>query len=446
MTLQEFSDQFDILYNNIMSNQAPGLDEYEKSVFLTKAQDEIIKAYFLPQNNKVQAGFDGDEKRQYDFSNLIRTATLLDINKYKERVSLLEKTDRRSKVFLFPKDYFLSVNEIIYDNITMYSVIPLQYREYQRLMLKPYALPMKKGVWRLFTDKKNCNSVNEYPSQIGWNSDGTPIKIGEDSNCNYTFTTSWADQKRNISLKILNSTIVNNLDSEFTADLLRLNQETPIIVSSKNILFLSSNTNGEYGNPVKMKVNTEWSDDSQTYNVSIFVMPYMQEFDDEEVIEAIKAGFRLLKDYIDKGNTASGDIVKAMEHLDGLEVAEVPSKYNNFNYNRDTQIGGYTLKTSVVQLPIAEVVGKFKGDITYQLRYVKKPIPIILRDLRDDSNSTLSIGGEWRATECELASEIHYEILQRAVELAKIAYQGDLSATLNGGLSATDKGNIPVNR
>lgn len=37
MTLQEFSDEFDVLYNNITSNQAPGLNEYEKSVFLTKA-------------------------------------------------------------------------------------------------------------------------------------------------------------------------------------------------------------------------------------------------------------------------------------------------------------------------------------------------------------------------------------------------------------------------
>jgi hypothetical protein len=37
MTTSEFSNQFDVLYNNITSNQAPGLDEYEKSVFLTKA-------------------------------------------------------------------------------------------------------------------------------------------------------------------------------------------------------------------------------------------------------------------------------------------------------------------------------------------------------------------------------------------------------------------------
>lgn len=42
MTLQELSVEFDILYNNISSNQAPGLSEYEKSVFLTHAQEAII--------------------------------------------------------------------------------------------------------------------------------------------------------------------------------------------------------------------------------------------------------------------------------------------------------------------------------------------------------------------------------------------------------------------
>lgn len=52
MTLQEFDNEFDVLYNNITSNQAPGLDAYEKSVFLTKAQDEILKAYFNPRTNK----------------------------------------------------------------------------------------------------------------------------------------------------------------------------------------------------------------------------------------------------------------------------------------------------------------------------------------------------------------------------------------------------------
>ena len=73
MTVQEFSNEFDVLYNSITSNQAPGLDEYEKSVFLTKAQDEIVKAYFNPKTNKVQEGFDGNERRQIDFSMIMRS-------------------------------------------------------------------------------------------------------------------------------------------------------------------------------------------------------------------------------------------------------------------------------------------------------------------------------------------------------------------------------------
>ena len=48
----EFSNEFDVLYNNIMSNAAPGLNEYEKSVFLTKGQEEIVKNYFNPKGNK----------------------------------------------------------------------------------------------------------------------------------------------------------------------------------------------------------------------------------------------------------------------------------------------------------------------------------------------------------------------------------------------------------
>lgn len=77
MTTQEFSNEFDVLYNNIMSNQAPGLDEYEKSVFLTKAQLEILKNYFNPKSkgNNTQDGFDGSAKRQIDFSMLTTVAT-----------------------------------------------------------------------------------------------------------------------------------------------------------------------------------------------------------------------------------------------------------------------------------------------------------------------------------------------------------------------------------
>ena len=75
MTTAEFSNQFDVLYNNVMSNQAPGLDEYEKSVFLTKAQNEIVLSYFNPKGNAYTEGFDGNERRQVDFSMLMKVHT-----------------------------------------------------------------------------------------------------------------------------------------------------------------------------------------------------------------------------------------------------------------------------------------------------------------------------------------------------------------------------------
>ena len=55
MTASEFEREFDILYNNIMSNAAPSIDSYEKSVFLTKAQDEIITALY-------EGTFEGSER------------------------------------------------------------------------------------------------------------------------------------------------------------------------------------------------------------------------------------------------------------------------------------------------------------------------------------------------------------------------------------------------
>lgn len=77
MSVEEMDNMFDVLYNNITSNQAPGLNAYEKSVFLTKGQDETLKNYFNPKSkgNNTQEGFDGSAKRQVDFSMLTTVAT-----------------------------------------------------------------------------------------------------------------------------------------------------------------------------------------------------------------------------------------------------------------------------------------------------------------------------------------------------------------------------------
>ena len=84
MTNEEFSNSLDTLLNsyNIQagfgegSNKQGGiaLDEYEKSVLLTQAQDIIVKSYFYKTLNQQGQGFDDSTRRQVDFSSLIKVA------------------------------------------------------------------------------------------------------------------------------------------------------------------------------------------------------------------------------------------------------------------------------------------------------------------------------------------------------------------------------------
>lgn len=149
MTNQEFSNEFDVLYNNIMSNQAPGLDEYEKSVFLTKAQSEILKNYFNPKGNKYQEGFDDSAKRQIDFSSLVRVAEPTIISSDSSYI----KMDDRSNLYTIPTDILFIVNEtakLTSGSSSRYlSIVPISFEEYNRLMSKPYKCPLKNQGWRL---------------------------------------------------------------------------------------------------------------------------------------------------------------------------------------------------------------------------------------------------------------------------------------------------------
>lgn len=205
MTISEFSNEFDVLYNNIMSNQAPGLDEYEKSVFLTKAQNEILKNYFNPKGNKYQEGFDGNRKRQVDFSNITKTASVLNLLE-KEASGVLTslkevgyatttiptdfaKYDDRGVVFKFPDDVFIPVNESILNlglDVTLgfsdpvdnsksetrpLPIVPIKYDTYDTIQKKPYRYPLKRQAWRLIHSEGTSSYIevilpSRYPNTM----------------------------------------------------------------------------------------------------------------------------------------------------------------------------------------------------------------------------------------------------------------------------------------
>ena len=170
MSPEELSNTFDVLYNNITSNQAPGLSEYEKSIFLTKGQDEVLKNYFNPKGNAKQEGYDNSTKRQVDFSALTVSTDITTFDN-----SLFDKRSN-SKSFAFPSDAMFVINEMTdvtrtrknapVTNATVTLVtIPIRYDEYSRLMSKPYKRPLKGQAWRLI----DYNTSNMADLVVGEN-------------------------------------------------------------------------------------------------------------------------------------------------------------------------------------------------------------------------------------------------------------------------------------
>ena len=168
----EMRNEFVILYNNVMSNQAPGLNDYEISVFLTKGQDETLKNYYNPKGNKYQEGSDDSPKRQIDFSNLIESSALsvFDTTSHLDYV----KIDPRSQVFVLPSH---TENNVKYEDVMFIqneyastssdatnmadyiSVLPISHTEYQRLMTKPYKWPVHGQAWRML--KQYTSNTND---------------------------------------------------------------------------------------------------------------------------------------------------------------------------------------------------------------------------------------------------------------------------------------------
>jgi hypothetical protein len=143
MTASEFSNEFDIGYNNLVSNGSPALDLWQKSVFLTRAQEEIVKNYLNPYSNIKQFGVDGSPKRQIDLYSLITVKKLSDGD-----ITLASGAtiDERGILINFPTDIVQILNEFPTINTT---VIPISNLEYSRLLVKPYKEPLKNHSLRL---------------------------------------------------------------------------------------------------------------------------------------------------------------------------------------------------------------------------------------------------------------------------------------------------------
>lgn len=352
MTCEEFSNEFDVLYNNIASNKAPGINEYEKSVFLTKAQDEIIKSYFNPRTNKTQEGYDDNPRRQIDFSMITKSVP------YKNVMYIINDTISALS------------NELEVDTIE---------------------------------EESDPNKKPELGEKI-------PVVKYE------------------------------NIDRE-------------LVASKKDIITVSSE--GEIDKPIsdlkKYSVHTLGQGDLLVNTLdgrlySPFEDPSFDERPNTKAIEIEDDILMLINEYI---------IVKRGNDYRQVRLTVVPINYNEYSrlmskaYKRPLKWQAWRLiDNSNNNKNYSElIVGVNDTIVQYSIRYVKRPYPILVDKFEDG----LTVNGKSEPRDfnnpCELDPILHPEIVQRAVELAKAAYIGDLNSQIALGQSSeTEKGIVTQNR
>lgn len=347
----ELSTEFDVLYNNITSNQAPGLNDYEKSVFLTKAEFQLVSEYFNRKLDSSEGGFDGSSKRQIDFSSIIEWKTL-------EKADSVDKFDIRSIAYYIPEDVLFPINEQLSvekdtDIHSFYSVVPISYDDYDRLMAKPYKFPPKNQAWRLITKSVTIPAKEEIITTY------FPHTI-------YASAISDNTEIFKLSFKSKN--------------------DTPIRIALVTEEYFEGKDSLE-----------------ETYSVI--------ELNSDLTIESL---YDVLKGYVEDLHIESNyelDNIKSFWKTGIILLIESEAS-NSYSETKITKS-----KTS----NLLEIIGKFSSDPIYKMRYVRRPKPIILSDL---SGLGVSLEGLTEEQECELPEEMHHEILERAVTLAKLAWQG----------------------
>ena len=156
MNVQEFSNTFDTLLQPYITKDVNGnqnnlaFDEYEKSIFLTKAQEQIILELYqeLEQSEEV---------RKY-LSNLIKTDNYAPVGEQDE--TLINNNFKSYKVELRDTILFMIYEQCTLSdennciNNKIVSVVPTIHDDLDKVLKNPFKSPNSRKVIRLDFDNK----------------------------------------------------------------------------------------------------------------------------------------------------------------------------------------------------------------------------------------------------------------------------------------------------
>lgn len=160
MTAEEFSNEFDVLLNS-QSDTGIELDEYEKSIFLTEAQEQIVKGLYTGSYNGDT--FESTEEMRRSLDSLIKMVRLDPAGKEGTLTS-------KSNLFVLPDDTWYIAYESVFisdDSAGCLDgkeipVIPMTHDEYNRVSRNPFRGPSDRKAIRLDCGPLEVEIVSRY--------------------------------------------------------------------------------------------------------------------------------------------------------------------------------------------------------------------------------------------------------------------------------------------
>lgn len=177
MSNSEFSDGFDTLVSAYVLNSGLNddnmfrFDEYEKSKFLTKAQEEIILEYYSGKNPFDESFEKNEEARRY-LTSLVKTAKITtqaakdgdDIDKDSVFYALPVDSDQKEDVWFITYEAVEVASDVEDPCMrgVILSVVPVREDEYYRTRNNPFRGPNKRRALRLDVDDDRVEIVSKY--------------------------------------------------------------------------------------------------------------------------------------------------------------------------------------------------------------------------------------------------------------------------------------------
>ena len=156
MDIQELSNLFDtllqpfIVKDNFGEQNTLAFDEYEKSIFLTKAQEQIVLELYQELEQS-------EENRKY-LSNLIKTGNYIPVGEQDN--TLINNTFKSYKVEIEDSVLFMIYEQCTLNdennciNNKIVSVVPTIHDDLDKVLKNPFKSPNNRKVIRLDFDNK----------------------------------------------------------------------------------------------------------------------------------------------------------------------------------------------------------------------------------------------------------------------------------------------------